>query len=181
MNNKKVLITVPGHPDLRLRSINEKDIENLRTWKNANKNSFFLNQDITPEQQQKWYNNFSSREHDHMFIVEQLADEKWQPVGCMGFRKLDDEGCVDAYNIIRSRKIEPASFTMREVFKTMLAYAAEMYPGLPLQVKVLSNNPAVDWYKKNDFSIIDTVNNYYLMELNKNSVKEINWSVNKLL
>lgn len=179
MSNSKVLITVPAHPDLQLRSIAESDIENLRNWKNANKHSFFLNEDITPEQQQKWFSNFSKREYDHMFVVEQLAGGEWQAIGCMGFRKLDDEGCVDAYNIIRSKKIEPASFTMSEAFSTMLAYAADMYPGLPLQVKVLSHNPAVEWYRKNEFSIIRTVNNYYLMELNKDSLKNITWSVNQ--
>lgn len=179
MSNSKVLITVPAHPDLQLRSIAEGDIENLRNWKNVNKHSFFLNQDISPEQQQKWYDSFLQRENDHMFVVEQLAGEEWQAIGCMGFRKLDDEGCVDAYNIIRSKKIEPATFTMSEAFSTMLAYAAGMYPGFPLQVKVLSNNPAVAWYKKNAFTIIDTVNNYYLMELNKDSLKNNTWSVNQ--
>ena len=114
-----------------------------------------------------------------MFIVEQLAGEEWQAIGCMGFRRLDDEGCVDAYNIIRAKKIEPATFTMSEAFKTMLAYAASMYPRLPLQVKVLSHNPAVEWYKKNQFSVIQTVNNYYLMELNKDSLENITWSVNQ--
>jgi glucose-6-phosphate isomerase len=180
MNKKNVLITVSGHPDLRLRSINEKDAENLRTWKNANKSSFFLNQEITPEQQQKWFANFLQREHDHMFMVEQQADDEWQPIGCMGFRKLDDEGCVDAYNIIRSRKIVPATFTMSDVFKTMLAYAAAVYPGLPLQVKVLSDNPAVEWYKKNDFAVLTVVKNYCLMELDKKAISAIQYSVNNL-
>jgi RimJ/RimL family protein N-acetyltransferase len=179
MSNITVLISVPAWPDLRLRSIRHDDLENLRNWKNSNKHSFFLNEDITPEQQQKWYSNFTQREHDHMFIVEQLAGEEWQAIGCMGFRRLDDEGCVDAYNIIRANKIEPATFTMSEAFKTMLAYAASVYPGLPLQVKVLSHNPAVEWYKKNHFSIIQTVNNYYLMELNKDSLENITWSVNQ--
>lgn len=179
MSNINVLITVPAWPDLRLRSINKNDIENLRNWKNANKQSFFLNEDITPEQQQKWFGNFLQREHDHMFIVEQLAGGEWQAIGCMGFRKLDEEGCVDAYNIIRSRKIEPATFTMSEAFRTMLAYAAGMYLGFPLQVKVLSHNPAVEWYKKNAFSIINTINNYCLMEIDKETLKNINWSVNQ--
>ena len=96
MENKDSILTLTGHEDLRLRTINENDIEDLRSWKNENKNSFFLSQDITPEQQQKWFTAFSARENDHMFIVEQQTEGHWKKIGCMGFRRLDDEGCVDA-------------------------------------------------------------------------------------
>lgn len=178
MSQQKILITLSGHADLRLRSIGQDDIEHLRVWKNANKQSFFLNQDITPEQQLQWYRNFSAREHDHMFIVEQHHQHEWHPIGCMGFRKLDDEGCVDAYNIIRSRKIDPASFTMSEAFRLMLAYAAKMYPQLPLEVKVLSHNPAVAWYHKNQFVTKETADNYHRMELDQTILNNINWTVN---
>jgi hypothetical protein len=174
-------ISLPAHPDVRLRSVTENDLENLRNWKNANKHSFFLNQDITPEQQQQWYRNFYKRKHDHMFIVEQLVDTSWVAIGCMGFRKLDEEGCVDGYNIIRAQKLEPASFSMSEAFRAMLAYAVSVYPDWPVQVKVLTNNPAIAWYQKNSFAIIDRVDNYCLMELDKTSLSNIEWTVNKLL
>jgi len=154
----------------RLRSISDYDLELLRQWKNANKNSFFLKRDIEPDEQQKWFEGFRGREDDHMFIVEQSVEEGWEPIGCMGFRKLDDEACVDAYNIIRSRRIEPAEFTMADCFRTMLKHAAMEYPELPIRCKVLTNNPAVAWYEKNDFSIIDTAADHYLMELDKKAL-----------
>jgi ribosomal protein S18 acetylase RimI-like enzyme len=178
--NKNLIFSLTVHVDLRLRTIGRDDIEDLRTWKNENKNSFFLNQDITPAQQEKWYGAFSAREHDHMFVVEQLAENKWTRIGCMGFRKLDEEGCADAYNIIRAVKIEPASFTMSEAFLGMLAYATSLYPDLPIRVKVLTQNPAVSWYQKNGFTIIGTMTHYYLMELNKDSLSNINWSVKQI-
>lgn len=175
--NKNLILSLAGHPDLRLRTIGKEDIDDLRNWKNEHKNSFFLKQEITAEQQEKWYAAFSGREHDHMFVVEQLEGVEWKKIGCMGFRKLEDEGCVDAYNIIRSRKIEPASFTMSEAFNGMLAYAASLYPGLPLQVKVLSGNPAVKWYQKNRFSILKEVDNYFLMQLAEDALNNINWTI----
>jgi RimJ/RimL family protein N-acetyltransferase len=177
MIEKNVILTLSGHPDLRLREINSADLENLRTWKNENKNSFFLKEEITPEQQRKWYTNFSQREHDHMFIVEQEHNGDWEPIGCMGFRKLDDEGCIDGYNIIRSKKIEPASFSMSDAFGGMLAYAASLHPRLPLYVKVLSHNPAVAWYEKNNFKTIDEKDGYVLMDLDKQSLKKYSWSI----
>jgi len=176
MSNYNLKLTLDGHEQLRLRSINRQDIEDLRTWKNDNKNSFFLHDDITPEQQQKWFLVFSTRENDHMFIVEQRSEGEWKKIGCMGFRRLEDEGCVDAYNIIRSLKIEPASFTMSDAFRTMLAYANSIYPDLPLQVKVLANNPAVAWYKMNEFAELKKKDNYVLMQLNLDSVKNLKWS-----
>ncbi|MGQ0739698.1 MAG: GNAT family N-acetyltransferase [Bacteroidota bacterium] len=177
MSSKSLILFLAGHTDLQMRTIGKSDIENLRAWKNTNKHSFFLNQDITPAQQEKWYEAFSAREHDHMFVVEQLAENKWTCIGSMGFRKLEEESCVDAYNIIRAVKIEPASFTMSEAFLGMLAYADSLYPGLPIRVKVLNQNPAVSWYQRNGFTVIGTMTHYYLMELNKDSLSNINWSV----
>ena len=175
MFDKNLILVSTDHSDLRLRTIGKNDIENLRNWKNENKTSFFLNSDITPERQKKWYENFKTREHDYMFIVEQNVANDWKDIGCMGFRKLEDEACVDGYNIIRAKKIEPASFTMSEAFQLMLAYAASCYPGLPIRVKVLSGNPAVAWYQKNQFSIIRQEKDYYLMEINKDSLLNIHF------
>lgn len=179
MHNKNLTLSLARFPDLRLRAIDKSDIENLRNWKNENKNSFFLKQEITREQQERWYESFSEREHDHMFIVEQLVGEYWSAIGCMGFRKLAEEGSVDGYNIIRSRKIGTASFNMSEAFRLMLAYAASVYPDLPVRVKVLSGNPAVAWYEKNDFSILNEQDGYYAMELDKNSLNDFKHFIKK--
>lgn len=175
MNDKIIILSVGEFSDLRLRTIGKEDIENLRIWKNTNKGSFFLNQDITSTQQEKWFENFRERDDDFMFIVEQKVAADWKEIGCLGFRKLADEGCVDAYNIIRAIKIEPASFTMSDAFRLMLAFADSLYQDLPIRCKVLVNNPAVEWYKKNDFSVVDRVGDeYYLMELSKDSLKNYN-------
>lgn len=180
MNDKNLILALADHEDLRLRTIGREDIENLRVWKNKNKGSFFLNRDITLEEQEKWFAAFSERNDDFMFVVEQFAGDEWQSIGCLGFRKLADEGCVDAYNIIRAVKLEPSSFTMSDAFRAMLAFAALKYEDLPIRCKVLSENPAVEWYKKNDFSIIDRVGDeYVLMELSKDSLKNCNININK--
>lgn len=173
MDNKNVILSVADHADLRLRAIDSEDIENLRIWKNKNKGSFFLNRDITPEEQAKWFEAFAARDEDYMFAVEQtVGGGDWQPIGCMGFRRLADEGCTDAYNIMRASNPVPASFTMSDAFRVMLGYAAGLYPDLPIRCKVLCANPAVQWYQKNNFSIIDQIGEeYYLMELEKDSLQ----------
>jgi hypothetical protein len=178
MANKDFILSLDGVSALRLRTISRHDIENLRTWKNRNKGTCFLNQDISPEQQEIWFVDFISREDDYMFIAEQFADQEWKAIGCMGFRKLEQERCIDAYNIIRARKIQPASFTLGDAFCMMLAYAHSLFDKLPLQSKVLKTNPAIEWYKKNHFSIASTGVNYYLMEINKEGLKKYNWIKN---
>jgi RimJ/RimL family protein N-acetyltransferase len=180
MNDKNVTLSLADHEDLRLRAIGREDIENLRVWKNKNKSSFFLNRDIQPEEQQKWFAAFAARDEDYMFVVEQKTGNEWQSIGCLGFRRLPDEGCVDAYNIMRGENPAPASFTMSDAFAAMLAYAAWLYPDLPIRCKVLCGNPAVEWYKKSNFSIVERVNDeYYLMEFAKDSLKNRDLIVNK--
>ncbi|MEO6613352.1 MAG: hypothetical protein ABIT05_16960 [Chitinophagaceae bacterium] len=174
MANKDFTLCLEGHSGARLRTISKNDIENLRTWKNSKKTTCFLNHDITPEQQEKWYGMFYKQEHDYMFIVELAIGEEWKGIGCMGFRKLENEGCIDAYNIIRALKFGPPVFTMGDAFCLMLAYAASLYDNLPVQSKVLITNPAVVWYEKNHFFIEKAFSNYYLMELNKEAIKKYN-------
>ena len=172
MDDKNLVLALAGHPDLRLRAIGREDIENLRIWKNKHQGSFFLNRDILPAEQEKWFAGFQARAEDFMFVVEQLLDDRWRSIGCLGFRHLPDEACVDAYNIMRGEKTAPGSFTMSDAFRAMLAFAAGKYEDLPIRCKVLCNNPAVEWYKKNDFSIVERVGDeYYLMELAKDSLK----------
>ncbi len=176
MHDKNLILSLADHADLRLRAIGGQDIENLRVWKNKHQGSFFLNRDITPEEQEKWFAAFDARADDFMFVVEQLAGDDWQAIGCLGFRKLTDEASVDAYNIMRGEKsASGASFTMSDAFRAMLAFAASKYQDLPIRCKVLCNNPAGDWYKKNNFSIIESVRDeYYLMELDKASLNGLN-------
>lgn len=180
MVNSEFVLCFADHSGVRLRGISKEDIENLRVWKNRNKTTCFLNEEISPEQQQKWYEKFSRQDHDYMFVVEQKVGEDWKGIGCMGFRRLEMEATIDAYNIIRAEKFEPALFTMGNAFLLMLAYAASLFNKLPVQSKVLVNNPAVEWYQKNSFSIVKTINNYYLMELNKEVLEKINWEIKNL-
>ena len=174
---KNKTVTDERFPEMRLRMIDVADIEDLREWKNANKGSFFLRQDITSEQQGEWYAKFREQEDNFMFVVEQLLGQQWEKIGCMGFRYLPDENCVDGYNIIRSRKIGDASFSMSDAFRTMLAHADSVYPDMPLRVKVLSENPAVAWYERNGFTTIGARDGYYLMEVDKQQLEDVNLAV----
>ena len=167
--------------EFRIRDIDEGDIEDLRQWKNQNRQSFFLKEEVTPEQQAGWFTKFRERDDDRMFVVEQKVEGNWLKIGCMGFRVLEEEGCVDAYNIIRSRKLEPANFVFADPFKLMLAYAGALHPEMPIQCKVLSGNPAVEWYERNGFSKKEEREGFFLMELDKNVIDEVRFTENSEL
>lgn len=144
---------------IKIREININDLENLRKWKNLNKNYFFHKEDITQTQQTLWFEKFLKDPNNHMYIVEYNE----QPVGCMGFRKLVEE--VDAYNIIKGEGNLPKG-SMSYAFQSMLNLAMKYYD-LPIRLRVLKNNPAVSWYLKNQFVILSEENDFFLMKYNK--------------
>ena len=83
IKNLKTVISVL-HPefDVKLKMIDEADIDNLREWKNAERNNFFFNKIITVEQQREWLEAYQKRMDDFMYII--LVNDL--PIGCMGIR-----------------------------------------------------------------------------------------------
>ena len=90
MGCQQLLINSDKIDKVRLRSISEDHVDLLRKWKNANKNSFFFKEEISDEQQRKWYRSFFERENDYMFLVEEKIGTEYRVVGCMGFRVVSD-------------------------------------------------------------------------------------------
>lgn len=160
------MITCRDFPDLRLVSASDDDRENLRIWKNSHRTSFFYQEIIQPEQQLKWFERYQSRADDYMFMVE----EDGHPIGCMAFR-VEDEEAVDLYNIIRGedggRKI-----SMRNAMHVMLTYIRGKFPDRQIKCDVLKDNPAVKWYQKCGFAILEE-KEYYIMGINKDDIPVI--------
>lgn len=153
---------------LRLRGIADKDLELLRRWKNSNRNSFFYKNKISRKDQKKWFQGFLTRSQDYMFMVEEKIGRSFKPVGCMGFRM--DEGGIDLYNIIRGIKYAASHVKMGDALHVICSYVTQYYK-LKISCKVIGSNPAVHWYKKNGFDIIQTQDNYVVMELNTSGFK----------
>ena len=165
MGKTEIVIPAKEHQNFFLRHICEDDLEDLRVWKNHYKDSFFLKTDITPKQQQTWYQNFKQRGWDFMFVgIEKSTGIRF---GCMGFRILEEESIVDGYNIMRFRKTDDSSYTMSDVFQLMLDYIKERYE-MPIQVKVLKTNKAKDWYIVNGFEKVEEHNDFVILEFKSN-------------
>lgn len=160
--------------NLELREITISDIENLRRWKNDNRKSFFYQEEISPEQQKKWYAGYVERLNDYMFIVEENSGTDTYPekhaIGCMGFR-LENECTIDLYNIIRGEE-SISHATMRSAMQMMLCYIADMFPKYKIKCDVLKDNPAVEWYKKCGLAIWEE-KEYYIMGIRKEDIPHI--------
>lgn len=64
------------YKNLKLRQIENQDIEKLRNWRNDSEKSRFLRKIgyITPEMQQNWFNKYLDNENELSFVVEEMND-----------------------------------------------------------------------------------------------------------
>lgn len=141
--------TVAGSPPLVLRpAASPDDVELLRVWKNAARTAFFDQSEITLAQQAEWFAGLARRDDDFMFMV----DVSGQPVGCMGYRKLNE--AIDVYNVICGRREYRRRAIMSRALQALLVMAEDAYH-LPITAKVLRSNPAAAFYTANGFVVAE--------------------------
>lgn len=167
-----IILDNKGH--VRLRSVNYSDIELLREWKNSNKKSFFYQKDISKMQQIDWFSAYKKRGNDYMFMVEEIVEGEYFPIGCMGFRIQGDS--IDLYNIIRGRESRIGA-SMHEAMYIMLSYIRSIW-NLPIKCDVLKDNPAIRWYLKCGFVIL-VENDYLVMTINNEFFDKMNIEINE--
>jgi len=148
---------------LIIRAAEENDLENLRQWKNEQREFFFHIEMITPDQQRAWFAKFQARNHDYMFIV----DLNGKAIGCMGIRLLDE--AWDIYNVILGLPAYGKKGYMGKAFQAILAYAQSVNKR-PITLQVLKGNPAVAWYKKNGFVVTAEHADYYSLVYQSNNI-----------
>lgn len=132
-----------------IRLIEKKDLDKLRLWKNANKNRFFFQNEISIEAQQSWFQNYQLQKNNYMYIVEvDLVG-----VGCMGIRLINDYW--DIYNVILGETTFAKKGYMSIALKKMIK-DAQSVDLKSVELEVLIDNPAVNWYLSNSFQIFST-------------------------
>lgn len=147
---------------ISIKPINKSHLSKLRLWKNQNKNNFFHKDLITQEDQTKWYKLFKSRKNDYMFVI----TNNNSLVGCMGIRLINDEW--DVYNVILGNLKYSKKGIMSIAFLKMIEYALSLKK-TKISLKVLKNNPAIIWYKKQNFEIINSNENFHIMIYKNNN------------
>ena len=157
----RIELTSP-ESSVTLRTITKEDIELLRKWKNSDRKYFFYNKIIGTGQQKKWYKDYSSRENDYIFMVEYRSIA----IGCMGFRKISD--MMDIYNVILGLKKFGGRGLMGQALRLLCSYIRGTF-AKDITAKVLTHNPALKWYLKNNFKKIEVHNDfiYIMLDINK--------------
>lgn len=143
MKNSYIIRSV-AYPHIMLRTIRECDTERLRTWKNDNRIHFFFSDYIGPVQQREWFSDYLLREQDLIFLI---VVENFN-IGCMGFRRIGD--FCDIYNVILGNRQFSKSGYMSHALRIMCSFILEKH-NCRISAKVLKNNPALGWYRRNGF------------------------------
>jgi hypothetical protein len=164
------IICSPENSDFRLRLAEESDKENLRVWKNQNKQFYFLKVDISPEQQAAWFKSYLARPDDHVYMVEEEANGRWVTVGVVAARLIANENTIDLYNIMRGARTTADRTNMSEALQTLCHTIARSYP-LPITCKVLSNNPALGWYTRIGFVTVESRTDHNLLRFEGEQTK----------
>lgn len=135
--------------EVNISPIRFRDINLLRRNKNLNKDAFFFQKYISFPMQLKWYFYFRKRETDQIFLVHS-GDTK---IGCFGLRVKYAK--FDFYNLMRF-ELSPKSSQSTSLGQSIIQFLNQIQSicDYPIQAKVLINNPALDWYHKNHFEVI---------------------------
>ena len=153
--------------ELIIRTADRDDIEYLRLWKNAYRAFFHHKELISREQQKSWFDNYQTREDDYIFIV----CYQGAPVGCIGIRFLADHW--DIYNVILGDKRCAKKGIMSKSLARIIEYASNVNLA-EISLEVLSENLAVDWYAKNGFRKVDSIDGAYIMKYDPYNLKQEN-------
>jgi len=168
-----MILYLENDSNFRLKLIDKNDIENLRVWKNKNKESFFLKEDITREQQINWFLKYEKNKENFMFVVQEKTNDKYIDIGCMGYRIIKDK--IDVYNIMRGYKVRNSTYTMATAFNMMNNYLFDTYK-LDITCKVLISNKARNWYELLGFENKFTQDDYILYKLDINKLEKLKYT-----
>jgi ribosomal protein S18 acetylase RimI-like enzyme len=129
---------------VRLRAIGPGDLEDLRRWKNDNREAFFFEGTISAEDQKRWYAGYLERADDVMFVVESGGEK----AGCIGARLDGDE--VDVYNVIAD-----TAYRGKGLMKTAVLALCGWIRGKwvkPIRVLVKEDNDVLGFYYECGFT-----------------------------
>ncbi len=155
--NRLFRLTAASSPPVSLRTIGPGDLEELRNWKNANKQAFFFKDEISPAMQKAWFEGYRARPEDFMFVVESGG----RKAGCMGFRLQGP--AADCYNIIGLPEAAGKGI-LRAAMTLMCSYIRGEHAALP-GCRVLKANPAVGWYEKCGYRVVGEASDHFRLEL----------------
>lgn len=122
----------------RLRPIVQADLESLRLWRNANREMFLDNREITPEGQRAWFQAYVERDDDCLYIIESVGGIA---IGCVGLSEIDREAGVAEFGrlLIGEEGFRGAGFA-RDAAAALVSHARDVLGLRELRLMVLHGN-----------------------------------------
>jgi ribosomal protein S18 acetylase RimI-like enzyme len=162
---RSLILTSRVPPPVALRSAAERDLDDLRIWKNTHRKGFFFQGEITPAMQRGWFAGYLTRDQDLMFIVEFEGAK----IGCMAYRRLDS-GAVDVYNIIASPQGAGRGL-MKAGMALLCSHAARF--SRDIGCLVLKGNPALSFYERCGFKITGDGGDHHILTLDWTAITPV--------
>lgn len=148
-------LCIPGFDSYFLRPVTSHsnlldldDVKCLTVWRNRHVHSFLTEFESTDEQTAKWLTQIVHPDDTRiLFIIEDLSSK---PVGCMGIANIDWKKSFVEADAIISDGSTPRGL-MSVALRTVLRWARGQLGLRNISVRVLSDNPALIFYKKVGF------------------------------
>ena len=145
--------------DFQIRSVEPRDIETLRVWKNKNREFFHFKKIISPHAQIEWFQIFSAKPDRDLLICE----HEGELVACVGFRE-NDAQTVELFNLICGKDELLGTGVVKEFVYHCFRVLSDSYAFVNLEV-LKSNARAVNWYIRQGFRKEHEAETYYNLKL----------------
>lgn len=135
---------------VRLRLIQEEDLERLRRWRNENRSYFFDSRYITKEGQQNWYANvYLKKDNDLIFIIESGG----KPIGTVSLYLIDlSAGQAEFGRMVIGDLKSRRKGLAQDASKALIRWGFSDLGLRKIVLEVLANNqPAICLYEKIGF------------------------------
>ena len=140
--------------EVRLRLLEEADLPMTLAWRNEDHiRKWFLHSDIiTEEQHRSWFDRYSRRDDDFVFIIEETED-LWKPVGQISLYNIDwGQRTAEYGRLMIGERDAVGKRLAKKATKLLLDYAFGSLGLEKIELEVLSGNaPALAIYRSCGF------------------------------
>jgi len=155
-----------GNDRIRLRLIEEKDLPMTLAWRNQDHiRKWFIHPDrISMEQHQNWYRQYSQRDDDYLFIIEEIRDMK-KPVGQVSIYNIDwITHKAEFGRLLIGESEAQGKGIAKMASQILLDYAFDTLGLNRFELEVFSSNePALSIYRFMGFKSVRDENGLYKM------------------
>lgn len=158
-------------PRTRLRPLNRDDLERTLAWRNRDDNRrwFLHSQPITWEQHTRWFEAYSARDDDFVFVVEDLS-AGGVPVGQAALYRIDwTEGSAEFGRLLIGEPSARGRRLGQEITALLVDFGFRHWGLRRIHLEVFAHNQrAIGIYRECGFEDLGPRDDVVLMEAKRN-------------